>query len=153
MVIILCIVIPGFKEGWIWWNNYDPLNFNSARGAIPDGDFGPRHNTKIHYCCRQDGNPRTAISLPTLNPFYLMMIGDKCQAVIDMSSRAEWILWDNFDLARITPRHWQTGGLHPRNDHYYENNKLFFCFYQRHRKPQILPNKKGRTSIWIPPYV
>ena len=48
-------------------------------GVLPEGEYD--RNTKIQFCCRNDGNAGDAIVLPTNSPFHLLMWGDRCQEV------------------------------------------------------------------------
>ena len=48
-------------------------------GTVPDGVYD--RNTKIYYCCRDDGHFTTPIVLPTEVPFYLIKKGEHCQQV------------------------------------------------------------------------
>jgi len=48
-------------------------------GTLPDGVYN--RNTRIFFCCRNDGPASLPIVLPTSAPFYLLKFGDQCQKV------------------------------------------------------------------------
>ena len=48
-------------------------------GTTPDGEYD--RNTRIYFCCRNDGPATRAIELPTTSPFHLLKWGDQCQKV------------------------------------------------------------------------
>ena len=48
-------------------------------GTTPDGEYD--RNTRIYFCCRNDGSATRAIELPTMSPFHLLKWGDQCQKV------------------------------------------------------------------------
>ena len=48
-------------------------------GTTPDGEYD--RNTRINFCCRNDGSATRAIELPTTSPFHLLKSGDQCQKV------------------------------------------------------------------------
>ena len=50
-----------------------------ATGVLPDGSYNK--NTKIQYCCRNDGSTERPVQLPSSAPFYLYKLGDACQEV------------------------------------------------------------------------
>ena len=78
----------GFKEGTVYWDDEDDGNANKdwAWGALPDGGYDG--NTKIRYCCRNDGLVSSSIVLvlPNMEPFVLWPNVDDCQGVVGMSS-------------------------------------------------------------------
>ena len=54
-----------FTEGYLNWNDENDNNKNNYYGAKyskPDGVFGK--DTQIKFCCRSDGNYRTAMNMP-----------------------------------------------------------------------------------------
>ncbi|XP_078309546.1 uncharacterized protein LOC111106113 [Crassostrea virginica] len=61
----------GFQTGSVYWDDEDRNNKNSYGGVLPSGDFG--RNTRIDYCCREDGPYDNAVQLPTTQPFYFPM--------------------------------------------------------------------------------
>jgi len=48
-------------------------------GTLPDGVYN--RNTRIYFCCRNDGSADLPVLLPTAAPFYLLKFGDQCQKV------------------------------------------------------------------------
>ena len=48
-------------------------------GILPDGEYSS--NTKIWFCCRNDGSPANPLKLPSSAPFYLFKVGEECQQV------------------------------------------------------------------------
>jgi len=48
--------------------------------VLPDGTYNK--NTKVEYCCRNDGSAERPIKLPSSAPFYLYKLGDVCQEVL-----------------------------------------------------------------------
>ena len=75
-ICIYLILSPGFDEGAIFWND---ANSRVVRGELPEGDYTT--DTKIYYCCREDGFASNSIYLPTENPFYLLKKSHQCQKV------------------------------------------------------------------------
>ncbi|KAL9962475.1 hypothetical protein ACROYT_G031580 [Oculina patagonica] len=69
----------GFGEGYIKWDDEDYLNRNRKSGTLPDGEY--RRDTKIYYCCRNDGFATNAINLPTDSPFVLFKV---CRSALKM---------------------------------------------------------------------
>ena len=63
---------------------------------LPDGVYNK--DTKIFYCCRTDGDKFKPVSLPVLNPFYLMAYNSsECQRVYGALATKEFIRYDNED--------------------------------------------------------
>ncbi|KAL9962437.1 hypothetical protein ACROYT_G031541 [Oculina patagonica] len=114
----------GFSEGYIYWDDENDDNINRVSGSLPDGVYD--RNTKIFYCCRNDGYVTNAIDLPTDRPFVLFKAQNyPCQHVKGMHVREEWFYWDNEDAALGS----HYGGKHP--DLVFSNNniKLNYCYY------------------------
>ena len=73
----------GFAHGWIRWDDEDKRNRNSFSGILPDGVYNK--NTRVDFCCRNDGFPTNLIILPMDKPFYLYRLcRDGCQRVRGM---------------------------------------------------------------------
>lgn len=53
--------------------------FVCVAGNLPDGTYD--RNTKIFFCCRNDGSASDPIQLPNNTPFHLVKWGDACQSV------------------------------------------------------------------------
>ncbi|XP_071492859.1 uncharacterized protein [Diadema antillarum] len=116
-----------FDEGSIYWDDEDDNNRNSHGGQVPDGSFGG--NTRLYFCCRNDGATNNEIYLPTDQSFVLLSRYGTCQQVYGMSVREEYFRYDNED---DNNRDSQTA-VHPyqglqSSGH---NVVLEFCFYQR----------------------
>ena len=83
----------GFSNGWISWDDEDNRNSNKVSGILPDGTYNV--NTKIEFCCRNDGIASNTIILPRDKPFYLYLYGpDGCQEVAGMRHHQDWVKWD-----------------------------------------------------------
>ena len=66
-------------------------------GTLPDGVYN--RNTRIYFCCRNDGPADLPIVLPTTVPFYLLKFGDQCQQVcacLDYLATAEYFKIMNY---------------------------------------------------------
>jgi len=55
------------------------LQLCNGLGVLPDGSYNK--NTKVEYCCRNDGSAERPIQLPSSAPFYLYKMDDICQEV------------------------------------------------------------------------
>jgi hypothetical protein len=114
----------GFHDGWIFWDDEDHDNRNSAGGTLPDGTYDK--NTKMGFCCRTDGNPDRAILLPTSKPFILVAATNRCQKVRGMSTYPQWFRWDDEDNDNIDSR----SGKAPYDTGGSKDHKLHFCYYK-----------------------
>ena len=95
----------GFEKGWIFWDdeNNQSGNKNSFYGtqkSKPDGQFN--HDTKIFFCCRNDGSYRDQISLPKseFDSFGLTLLPYKqkrCQRVAGKIARVASYFFDTED--------------------------------------------------------
>ena len=63
----------------MFWDDEDNDNDNRQTGVYPDGVYNV--NTKMYFCCREDGPPSREIFLPNDNPFYLLKRFESCQEV------------------------------------------------------------------------
>ncbi|XP_048731677.2 uncharacterized protein LOC125648716 [Ostrea edulis] len=114
----------GFQSGYVFWDDEDSNNKNSVGGELPSGGFD--RNTRIDYCCRDDGPYSTAIQLPTSKPFYLLRYNDFCQQVQGMLVREETVYTDDEDDNNINSVH----GSYPFGPVSGQRNyKLFYCYY------------------------
>lgn len=117
--------LPGFQDGYIYWDDEDNENENWSSGELPDGYYD--RNTKIYYCCRDDGHATNAIYLPTDTPFVLLKSGNhRCQTVHGTYVREEFFRWDSEDNSP----HTDAKGKHPFLE--YEGNKnlkVHYCYY------------------------
>ena len=48
--VCVCVCVPGFSQGSLYWDDEDINNSNEKGGVLPDGVYNT--NTKIYYCCR-----------------------------------------------------------------------------------------------------
>ena len=113
----------GFNAGWIKWDDQNIRNDNSIKGQMPDGWYDK--NTKIDYCCRQDGHATNAIILPTESPFVLLKSNTHlCQHVRGMKVRSEFFHWDCEDWFPGN----KAGGSRPYAS-IGKNIKLDYCYY------------------------
>ncbi len=69
----------GFDGGYKYWDDENAINDNAYSGVLPDGVYNA--NTRVEYCCRNDGDSRTEIILPTTQPFALYLYRGDCQEV------------------------------------------------------------------------
>lgn len=82
----------GFDAGSIFWDDEDDNNQNSVNGTIPDGYYG--RNTKVRFCCREDGTePLT--DLPSGETFMLMRRKGSCPSVAGYRrAYSGYLYWD-----------------------------------------------------------
>ncbi|WAR05806.1 hypothetical protein MAR_021175 [Mya arenaria] len=144
------IMINGFDEGYVLWDDEDSMNRNDWQGVLPDGTYD--EDTLQRYCCRcscnfcvdvifpnsrSDGMPTEAIVLPTDKPFYLFQYTrDVCQKVANMHVAEEWLRWDDEDFK--TPSDSKIGAVHPEMQFWNEatgasGSEIYYCYYS----PQI----------------
>ena len=121
------MLLPGFGDGYVQWDDEDDRNGNSKTGSLPDGDYD--RNTRISFCCRGDGFASNAINLPTDKPFVLLKYNThQCQSVNNANIKEEFFRWDNEDDLRHTSRY---GGKHPFLDEDWNNLKIQYCYYYK----------------------
>ncbi|XP_078384159.1 uncharacterized protein LOC144666638 [Oculina patagonica] len=126
----------GFGEGYIKWDDEDYLNRNRKSGTLPDGEY--RRDTKIYYCCRNDGFATNAINLPTDSPFVLFKGNThECQLVHGMNVRKEWFYWDNEDWRTSI----KTKKPRPYLNIIRSNFLIHYCYYYK---------KDPVKELWIP---
>lgn len=113
----------GFAGGYIYWDDEDRNNANSLQGPIPDGDYG--RNTRVQYCCRNDGNPSQGVRLPTTKAFVLYQFGPTCQVVMGMNYPVQLMV--HFDDEDSNNEN-SCSGSHP-NGSCGRNNEIYFCYY------------------------
>ena len=115
----------GFTEGSIYWDDEDTSNANSVSGFLPTGTYG--RDTKIYYCCRNDGSIYTPMVLPAEVQFFLYQYDSRgCQRVAGTAMWANWRYFDDEDHENRD----SISGSHPHAiiDHR-KNIKLFYCYY------------------------
>ena len=117
----------GFNHGEIYWDDEDRNNGNRHRGTMPDGVYNS--NTRMFFCCRNDGSTSTPIILPINRPFILMPTqhGRVCQAVFKMRVSHQFFRWDDEDSRNRDSK----SGVYPLDEGGSKNHKLYFCVYQR----------------------
>ena len=116
----------GLVESYSYWDDEDTNNNNRASGYLPDGTY--THDTKIHFCCRDDGDPSNGITLPTSVPFILLAVReDRCQKVTGMSVCRQYFHWDDEDDRNANRR----GGssVRPYDEMNNGDHRLYFCYY------------------------
>ncbi|XP_048743790.2 uncharacterized protein LOC125657178 isoform X1 [Ostrea edulis] len=119
--------IGAFRSGSVFWDDEDNNNINRAGGELPSGSFG--RNTRINYCCRNDGSYSTRIRLPKTKPFYLLRYTSYCQRVEGMYFREETVYTDDEDDNNIN----SVSGSHPFGPvSGGRNHKLYYCYYWSH---------------------
>ena len=92
-------------------------------GVLPDGVYDD--HTKIFYCCRTDGDKLEPVSLPVINPFYLMAYNNsECQQVKGAIATKEFIRYDNED----TNNKDAMNGSFPYQ--YKTNRTIAYCYYE-----------------------
>ena len=73
----------GFQNGWVQFDNVYPSEGPTSaqfEGAVPDGEY--RENTKLYFCCRQDGDPGQPVDLPNTQALALFPFSGDCQKVV-----------------------------------------------------------------------
>eukprot|EP00105_Crassostrea_gigas_P032444 XP_011455453.1 PREDICTED: uncharacterized protein LOC105347874 [Crassostrea gigas] len=112
----------GFQTSIVSWDDEDDQNQNSHGGTLPSGLFD--NNTRIYYCCRNDGSYSKQILLPTSHPFYLLIYTTGCQFVAGMHMREEFVRFDDEnDYNRNSVFGTPPMGAGGRN------HRLFYCYY------------------------
>lgn len=114
---------PKFTPGHIYWDDEDKNNRNDEGGYLPDGSYST--NTRIDFCCRNDGSTADHIILPTNKPFILVATGTLCQNVYGMNVSHQWFKWDDEDDDN------NDSGSGPYDDGGSRNHKLHFCYYTK----------------------
>ncbi|XP_071798842.1 uncharacterized protein [Asterias amurensis] len=115
----------GFNEGWIKWDDQNLFNKNKHGGVMPEGVYD--RNTKIYFCCREDGDVTTPIVLPSEEPFFLFRKHNTCQRVLGMKVHEEWFKWDGEDdfIDFTKYREGSVPDLESKGD----NHKIMYCYY------------------------
>ncbi|XP_071507091.1 uncharacterized protein [Diadema antillarum] len=113
----------GLSEGFVYWDDEDTANKNDLGGDVPEGIYDS--NTRIYYCCRDDGFASNPIYLPTDQPFFLYKRNHQCQEVHGMRVTEEYFRWDTNDTFNDD----DDGGSHPYQGHS-DNIILEYCYYE-----------------------
>ncbi|XP_068753764.1 uncharacterized protein [Montipora capricornis] len=117
----------GFGNGYVKWDDEDDDNANNVTGQLPDGNYG--RNTRIFFCCRDDGYATNVINLPTDAPFVLLKSNTHlCQIVNNTKITKEYFRWDNEDRK---PHITESGDKHPYLDIDDNNLKIDYCYYYK----------------------
>ncbi|XP_786957.3 uncharacterized protein LOC581886 [Strongylocentrotus purpuratus] len=113
------------QDTYIYWDDEDSSNANSFGGVLPDGVYNG--NTRMQFCCREDGVTSLGMSLPTDNTFYLFASSTTCQEVAGMTVTPEWFRWDNEDSSNADSQSEE----HPCEgiESSGENVRLTLCYY------------------------
>ncbi|XP_028414778.1 uncharacterized protein LOC114537868 [Dendronephthya gigantea] len=120
---------PGMTPGWVFWDDENESPQTKVGRVSPDGSYV--NNTKIFYCCQNDGNYYDSIELPVEEPFYLLTTNStelpKCQMVKWAFSYLEYLVFDTENDNNSDSQ----GGDHV----FIENNTVYYCYYKdcRHR--------------------
>ena len=115
----------GFDQGSILWDDEDDNNSNSRSGTLPDGDYG--RNTRIRFCCRNDGSGPLK-GLPTGETFMLMRYKGWCPSVSGYRGPYTGFLdWDTEDTRNTDEKL----GAHPDGVSKFGSGiKIEFCTYK-----------------------
>ncbi len=114
----------GFVTGELYFDDEDDGNQNTADSLLPDGTFNK--DTRMQFCCRDDGSISTAISLPTSDSFILYQyISQGCQTVAGMTATEVTVKFDNEDVDNADECN--DGPYNPLCAS--ENHEIFMCHY------------------------
>ena len=128
---------PAFSQGYMYWDDENEGNSNYVENAdgLPDGSYD--ENTRINYCCRNDGSSSDTIVLPSERDFVLLSPVEECQQVEAMSVKMLEINYDDEDddnKNNCSPEF-----THPLNCIYWCNHSpnysLFPCYYTAPQSP------------------
>ena len=113
-------------DGYIYWDDEDTSNANDKMGILPEGTYNG--DTKIYFCCRDQGNWYDPIELPVSVPIFLLPYNSKnCQRVKWAMSKQEYITFD-------TDNYQNRDHFQPR--HVYVENTgndlptIYYCYYK-----------------------
>lgn len=113
----------GFDSGSVYWDDENYRNTNYISGTVPDGEY--TENTRIDYCCRNDGHPNRAMMLPSDKSFVLIRNHKLCQEVVDMKADRLLLTTDDENDAgdgnRVTGSYPHEAGR--------RNNSIRYCYY------------------------
>jgi len=136
---------PLFEEGSIYWDDAAPFfggTVQTFSGVLPEGTYD--RNTKIFYCCRNDGPTNKPLHLPNSSPFYLFKMGLSCQEVAGMRVSEEFVYWSdestlNFDAM------WGTYPRLTRSKYPIKYTTLYYCYYE----PQPSVIASSSTALYV----
>ena len=115
----------GFNTGSIKWDDEDNNNRNAHHNPVPDGDYGS--DTKIEYCCREDGHYDNEILLPPKFPFVLYRFHGQCQRVKGMARPVEVKLHFDDEDSNNKNECWRKVPDGPCRNH--EDHNVYMCYY------------------------
>lgn len=116
----------GFKSGSITWDDEKDNNKNKENGTLPKVDLHIHSQTKIYFCCRNDGYKTIPINLPAGSPFYLFAHKTlSCQQVKWAVATSEWIEYDTEDDNNQD----SVSASAPYVKTEYPGLKIYYCYY------------------------
>ncbi|OQV11481.1 hypothetical protein BV898_14210 [Hypsibius exemplaris] len=127
----------GFNYNWVVLDNIVAANETAESGGVPEGEY--YHASIVYYtCCRNDGDVKIPINLPTKDPFILMptMEGQKgCQAVNGM--KVDYLnmfldTGDMFFIPMLNNATWMANDYHvynPAKGHWGPQMDFKICYY------------------------
>lgn len=124
----------GFSSGYVRWDTKDNSygRCNRASGYYPTGTYST--DIMMNFCCRNDRDSSIPIPLPSDQPFYLVRNnGSKqCQQVNGMTSKEEYITWDNANNSQLYKDYKITGDIHPLVNVTSDFDiTMYFCYYYK----------------------
>ncbi|XP_048242800.1 uncharacterized protein LOC124119955 [Haliotis rufescens] len=85
----------GFESGYVKYDNLAGTTTTTS-GSLPDGVYDA--DTRLDFCCRDDGYPIVPLKLPNTKPFILFRHkgeADSCQEVDGMLANPEFLQFDD----------------------------------------------------------
>ncbi|VDI74367.1 Hypothetical predicted protein [Mytilus galloprovincialis] len=124
----------GFSSGYVRWDTKDNSysRCNQASGYYPSGNYST--DIMMNFCCRNDSDSSIPITLPRDQPFYLVRNnGSKqCQQVNGMTSKEEYITWDNANNSQLYKNYKITSDIHPLVNVTSDFDlTMYFCYYYK----------------------
>ncbi|XP_071078434.1 uncharacterized protein [Haliotis cracherodii] len=118
----------GFESGYVKYDNLAGTTTTTS-GSLPDGVYDA--DTRLDFCCRDDGFPIVPLKLPNTKPFILFRHkgeSDSCQEVDGMLANPEFLKFDddNEGQAAYSPR--------------LLANKFIYCYY--------VPAERARGGLY-----
>ncbi|XP_033118811.1 uncharacterized protein LOC117118350 [Anneissia japonica] len=110
------------KSGAIFWDDKN-TGHDDFGGHLPKGTYN--HDTKMYFCCQDDGFTTKEIYLPTDSPFYLFpYIADHCQKVAGMTASMEFFWFDNENTSNDDYKF----GYYPYS-YGHKGHLIHYCYY------------------------
>ncbi|CAG2218190.1 unnamed protein product [Mytilus edulis] len=124
----------GFSSGYVRWDTKDNSysRCNQASGYYPSGTYST--DIMMNFCCRNDSDSSIPITLPRDQPFYLVRNnGSKqCQQVNGMTSKEEYITWDNANNSQLYKNYKIASDIHPLVNVTIDFDiTMYFCYYHK----------------------